>query len=198
MQAPIPGASHEPRFMNHFSDLISYEESQNLMSSRLAKHRGDSEAQEMLLISVRTLFRAEYERKWQNLAEIGFSPFWPHWFACGWASRGCVHSCCCACCVRFCLRSVLSMRMHMHLVMIVIVPKCFCLFVQRSVECLLGSEEDAKVPDGTMGKKTWKGAAECLQISWDSVRHVPINVSKQTQVGLTRNQDRMSTQSSIS
>ena len=37
--------------------------------------------------------------------------------------------------------------------MLAIVPKCFCLFVQRSIECLLGTDEDAKVPEGTMGKE---------------------------------------------
>ena len=54
--------------------------------------------------------------------------------------------------------SVLSVCMHMHLVMLAIVPKCFCLFVQRSIECLLGTDEDAKVPEGTMGKEHGRGS----------------------------------------
>ena len=58
-----------------------------------------------------------------------------------------------------CVRgSVLSARMHMHLVMLAIVPKCFCLFVQRSIECLLGTDEDAKVPEGTIGKERGRGS----------------------------------------
>ena len=54
--------------------------------------------------------------------------------------------------------SVLSVRMHMHLVMLAIVLKRFCLFVQRSVECVLGTDEDAKVPEGTMGKEHGRGS----------------------------------------
>ena len=67
--------------------------------------------------------------------------------------------------------------------MLAIVPKCFCLFVQRSVECLLGTDEDAKVPEGTMGKEHGR-AAQHLQISLDSVKNVLTNLVKITQVGL--------------
>ena len=67
--------------------------------------------------------------------------------------------------------------MHMHLVMLAIVPKYFCLFVQRSIECLLETDEDAKVPEGTMGKEHGR-AAQRLQISLDSVKNVLTNLSK--------------------
>ena len=42
--------------------------------------------------------------------------------------------------------------------MLAIVPKCFCLFAQRSIECLLGTDEDAKVPEGTLGKEHGSGS----------------------------------------
>ena len=70
--------------------------------------------------------------------------------------------------------SVLSVRMHMHLVMLAIVPKGFCLFVQRSIECLLETDDDAKVPEGTM-EKNMVGAGQRLQISLDSVKNVLTN-----------------------
>ena len=53
--------------------------------------------------AIRTLSRAEYERKWLILAEIGSFTIWPHWFLCGWACRGGVHHCC-----RTCMCAVLS------------------------------------------------------------------------------------------
>ena len=37
---------------------------------------------------------SENGKIWQK---SGFSPFWPHWSLCGWASKGCVHSYCCVC-----------------------------------------------------------------------------------------------------
>ena len=54
--------------------------------------------------------------------------------------------------------SVLSVRMHVHLVILAILLNCFCLFVQRSIECLLGTDEDAKAPEGTMGKEHGRGS----------------------------------------
>ena len=42
--------------------------------------------------------------------------------------------------------------------MLAIVPKCFCFFVQRSIEYLLGTDEDGKVPEGTMGKEHGRGS----------------------------------------
>ena len=88
--------------------------------------------------------------------------------------------------------SVLIVRMHMHLVMLAIVPKCFCLFAQRSIECLLGTDEDAKVPEGTMGKQNMVRAAQRLQISLNSVKKVLTNLSeRKAQVGFTNNQDRI-------
>ena len=41
----------------------------------------------------------------------------------------------------------------MHLATRVIVLKCSCLFAHRSAECLLGSNENAEVPEGSMGKE---------------------------------------------
>ena len=83
--------------------------------------------------------------------------------------------------------------MHMHLVMLAIVPKCFCLFAQRSIECVLGTDEDAKVPEGTMGKEHGRGSPTSPDLSLDSVKNVLTNLSekKKTQVGFINNQDRI-------
>ena len=43
---------------------------------------------------------SENGKIWQK---SGFSPFWLHWFLCGWACRGCVHNC-----YRACVCAVLS------------------------------------------------------------------------------------------
>ena len=80
--------------------------------------------------------------------------------------------------------------MHMHLIMVAIVPKCFCLFVQRSIECLLGTHEDAKVPEGTMGKQHGRGSPTSPDLI-GSVKNVLTYLSKTNSDGFTNNQDRI-------
>ena len=86
--------------------------------------------------------------------------------------------------------SVLIVRMHMHLVMLAIVPKCFCLFAQRSIECLIGIDEDAKVPKGTMGKEHGRGSPTSPDLIGFSEECSHEFVQKNSG-GFTNNQDRV-------
>ena len=85
--------------------------------------------------------------------------------------------------------SVLIVRRHMHLVMLAIVPKCFCLFAQRSIECLLGTDEEAKVPEGTMGKEHGRGSPTSPDLIGFGEECSHEFVERKTQVGFTNNQD---------
>ena len=131
---------------------------------------------------------AKYERKWQILAKIGFFTvlaalvsLWLGMQRLCALLLPCLHVC----------GSILSVRMRMHLVMLAIVPKCFCLFVQRSIECLLVTDGDAKVPESTMGKEHGRGSPTSPDFIGFSEKCSHECVETKTQVGFTNNQDRI-------
>ena len=125
---------------------------------------------------------SENGKIWQK---SGFSPFWLHWFLCGWACRGCVHNCC-----RACMCAVLS-----WLCACICISSCLPLCQSVSVSLRRGQLsacwELMKTQRCQKGlcEKNMVGAAQRLQISVDSVKNVLTNLSKKTQVGFTNNQD---------
>ena len=65
-------------------------------------------------------------------------------------------------CVRFCLECAhaKTSRHACHC------AKVLLSLLQRSIECLLGTDEDAKVPEGTMGKEHGRGRPNVSRSHW--------------------------------
>ena len=93
-----------------------------------------------------------------KMAKFGKNRVFHHFGCIGFFVVGHAEVVCTIVAVSVCVRFCLDCAMHMHLVMLAVVPKCFCLFAQWSIECLLETDEDAKVPEGTLGKEHGRGS----------------------------------------